>query len=720
MPTRKLIVDGKEIEADDGITLLQACEQAGAEIPRFCYHERLSVAGNCRMCLVEWVGAPKPQASCALQVKDIFPNKDGTPAKINTTSPYARKAREGVMEFLLINHPLDCPICDQGGECDLQDQAMGYGRAAFHRFSENKRAVEDKYMGPLIKTIMTRCIQCTRCVRFATEVAGVPDLGATGRGEDMEITTYLEKAFASELSGNVVDLCPVGALTSKPYAFNARPWELRKTESVDVMDAQGCNIRVDTRGPQVMRVLPRLNEEVNEEWISDKARHACDGLVRQRLDRPYVRVQGKLKPASWSEAFATIAERVKSTTPEKMAAIVGDLAAAEEIKALKDLMTALRVTNLDCRQDGARIGLSASGEILPRQTYLFNSTILGVEAADAILLVGTNPRWDAPVLNARIRKAWLATGLKVANIGPVVDLTYPVEQLGADIAVLEQIAAGSHPFAKVLIDAKRPMIVLGAGALTRKDGAAVLKLAAKIASDTGMIGPAGTHAEGGWNGFNILHTAASRVAAMDLGFLPVHDNHGMASRDVAGIVDGAQKGEIDFIYLLGADEIDVAHLGRAFVVYQGSHGDAGAHHADVILPGAAYTEKDGIYVNFEGRVQRGRRANFPPGEAKEDWAILRALSDVLGVKLPYDHRAALVAAIEKDATHFAHLNEAPVHADASVATWGTVGDNGPLDNAPVTHVISDYYLTNPIARASETMAKCSQELLHGSRQMAAE
>src|ERR1700761_4441124 len=371
MPTRKLIVDGKEIEADESITLLQACEQAGAEIPRFCFHERLSVAGNCRMCLVEWVGAPKPQASCALQVKDIFPNKDGTPAKINTTSPYARKAREGVMEFLLINHPLDCPICDQGGECDLQDQAMGYGRAAFHRFNENKRAVEDKYMGPLVKTIMTRCIQCTRCVRFATEVAGVPDLGATGRGEDMEITTYLEKAFASELSGNVVDLCPVGALTSKPYAFNARPWELKKTESIDVMDAQGCNIRVDTRGPAVLRVLPRLNEEINEEWISDKARHACDGLMRQRLDRPYVRKSGKLQPVSWAEAFAVIAARVAQTAPERMAAIVGDLAAAEEIKALKDLMHALGVKNLDCRQDGARIGATSSGNNAPRQTYLF-------------------------------------------------------------------------------------------------------------------------------------------------------------------------------------------------------------------------------------------------------------------------------------------------------------------------------------------------------------
>ncbi|MCP5412609.1 MAG: NADH-quinone oxidoreductase subunit G [Alphaproteobacteria bacterium] len=715
MGTRKLIIDGTEIEAEETITLLQACEQAGAEIPRFCFHERLSVAGNCRMCLVEWVGAPKPQASCALQVKDIFPNKDGTPAKINTKSPYARKAREGVMEFLLINHPLDCPICDQGGECDLQDQAMGYGRAAFHRFNENKRAVEDKYMGPLVETVMTRCIACTRCVRFATEVAGVPDLGATGRGEDVEITTYLEKAFSSELSGNVVDLCPVGALTSKPYAFNARPWELKKTESVDVMDAQGCNIRVDSRGTQVMRVLPRLNEEVNEEWIGDKTRHACDGLARQRLDRPYVRVNGKLKPASWAEAFAAIAAKVKATQPDRIAAIVGDLAAAEEIKALKDLMTALRVKNLDCRQDGAKVGLTADGQKAPRQTYLFNSTIAGVEAADAILLVGANPRWDAPVLNARIRKAWLAGGLQVANIGPAVDLTYPVDELGTDISVLAKIADGSHPFAKVLTEAKRPMIVLGAGATTRKDGAAILNLAAKIAADTGMIGPAGTHADGGWNGFNILHTAASRVAALDLGFLPLN-----GGRDVGAIVDGAQKGEIDFLYLLGADDFDVAHLGRAFVVYQGSHGDAGAHHADVILPGAAYTEKDGLYTNFEGRVQRGRRAVFPPGEAKEDWAILRALSDVLGHKLPYDDRAQLLMALEKDVTHFAELNAAPVHADTAPATWGGIGAAGALDSAPVTHPMTDFYLTNPIARASATMAQCSREFVTGAGKMAAE
>ena len=711
MATRKLIIDGKEIEAEETTTLLQACEQAGAEIPRFCFHERLSVAGNCRMCLVEWVGAPKPQASCALQVKDIFPNKDGTPAKINTTSPIARKAREGVMEFLLINHPLDCPICDQGGECDLQDQAMGYGRASFHRFNENKRAVEDKYMGPLVKTVMTRCIQCTRCVRFATEVAGVPDLGATGRGEDMEITTYLEKAFASELSGNVVDLCPVGALTSKPYAFNARPWELNHTESVDVMDAQGVNVRIDTRGRQVMRVLPRLNEEINEEWISDKARHACDGLSRQRLDKPYIRVNGKLAPATWAEAFAAIAERLAATKPERIAAVVGDLAAAEEIKALKDLMRALDTQNIDCRQDGSKITAG------PRQTYLFNTTIAGVESADAILFVGTNPRWEAPVLNARIRKTWVNNNtLRIANIGAAVDLTYPVEQLGTSVNILEAIANGSHAFAQVLKDAKRPMIILGASAIARSDGAAILKLAAKIAADTGMIGPAGTPAEGGWNGFNILHAAASRVAALDLGFVP-----GPNGRDVARIVDGAQKGEIDFIYLLGADEFDVAHLGRAFVVYQGSHGDAGAHHADVVLPGAAYTEKEGLYANFEGRVQRAKRAVFPPGEAKEDWAILRALSDVIGKRLPYDNLEALRAAILKDAPHFASENIAPRHEGADATIWSKLGESLPLDGTtPLASSIKDFYFTNPIARASETMAQCSREFVSGPSQMAAE
>lgn len=707
---RKLIIDGKEIEAEDNLTLLQACEQAGAEIPRFCYHERLSVAGNCRMCMVEWVGAPKPQVSCSLQVKDIFPNKDGTPAKINTTSPVARKAREGVMEFLLINHPLDCPICDQGGECDLQDQAMGYGRAAFNRFHENKRAVEDKYMGPLIKTQMTRCIQCTRCVRFATEIAGVPDLGATGRGEDMEITTYLEKSFHSEMSGNVVDLCPVGALTSKPYSYTSRPWELRHTESIDIMDAQGCNTRVDTRGRGVLRILPRLNEDINEEWLHDKGRHIWDGLGAQRLDRPYVRKNGKLQPASWADAFETIAVRAKATKPERMAAIVGDLAAAEEIKALKDLMVKLGVVNLDCRQDGAKIGG-------PRQTYLFNTTIAGVEAADALLLIGCNPRWEAPVLNARIRKTWLNGALTIANLGPEVDLTYPAIQLGTDIATLDALADGSHPFAEVLRNAKRPMLIIGNGALSRKDGAQVLARAAKIARETGMIGPAGTLAEGGWNGFNVLHTAASRVAALDLGFVP-----GEGGRDVAGIIDGAQKGEIDFIYLLGADELPLESMGRPFVVYQGSHGDAGAAYADVVLPGAAFTEKDGLFANFEGRVQEAPRAVFPPGDAKEDWAIIRALSEELKVTLPYDTLAALRSALVAELPQYAELGKLPRHEGADPAVWGTLGAEGPFEiEVPLGHAISDYYLTNAIARASKVMADCSRVLLHGGEtSMAAE
>ena len=694
----KVIIDGREMDVEPSLTLLQACELAGAEIPRFCYHERLSVAGNCRMCLVEWVGAPKPQASCALNVSDLRPDRDGTPAKINTKSEYALKARAGVMEFLLINHPLDCPICDQGGECDLQDQAMGYGRAAFNRFHENKRAVEDKYMGPLVKTIMTRCIQCTRCIRFATEVAGVSDLGATGRGEDMEITTYLEKAIESELSGNVIDLCPVGALTSKPYAFTARPWELRKTESIDVMDALGANIRVDSRGREVMRILPRINEEVNEEWIGDKTRFIWDGLRRQRLDQPYIRRGGKLEPASWGEAFATIAARLRDAAPESIAAIAGDLAAAEEIKALKDLMRALGSPNLDCRQDGAKL-IPA-----PRQSYLFNSTIAGIDAADVVLLVGTNPRWEAPVLNARLRKAWIQNSLKVANVGEAYDLTFPVEQLGASPSVLQGIASGAHAFAQVLKDAARPMVIVGQGALSRADGAAILALAAQIASATGMIGPAGAPAEGGWNGFNVLHSAASRVGALDLGFVP-----GTGGRDIAGMLDGAASGEIGFVYLLGADEIDMNRFGDAFVVYQGTHGDAGAHRADVILPGAAYTEKSGIYVNTEGRVQLANRATFPPGQAKEDWAILRALSEVLGKTLPYDDIDALRAAMIADAPHFAIRDVAAVSPGADPNVWQNIGRQGPLDtDQPLKSNIDDYYLTNPLARASETMAECSR------------
>ena len=673
MPT--LTIDGTEITVEPGVTVLQACEDAGVEIPRFCYHDRLSIAGNCRMCLVEMERSPKPIASCAM------PAGDGM--VIHTNTPSVRKARQGVMEFLLINHPLDCPICDQGGECDLQDQAMAYGYDR-SRYEENKRAVEEKYLGPLIKTIMTRCIHCTRCIRFATEIAGVEELGATGRGEDMEIGTYVEEALTSELSGNMIDICPVGALTSKPYAFAARPWELRKTESIDVHDAVGSNIRVDARGREVMRVLPRLHEEINEEWISDKTRFAVDGLRRQRLDRPYVRHDGRLRPASWNEAFRAIAERLAGLDGARVAAIVGDLVDAEAMTALKDLMAALDSANLDCRQDGAKI------EAGPRAGYLFNSSIAGIEDADALLLIGTNPRWEAPLVNARIRKRWLMGDVSIGAIGPSPDLTYHYEELGAGPEILQQIADGRHFFAETLKRAERAMLVLGAGALARPDGARVLGAARRLAEASNLV-------REDWNGFNVLHTAASRVAGLDLGLLP-----GEGGRDVDAILNGAGQGEVELVWLLGADEIDTDRLGRAFVVYQGHHGDAGAHRADVVLPGAAYTEKDGTWVNIEGRVQHGRRACFPPGEARDDWAILRAFSEVIDRTLPYDDIGALRRRMIELAPHFAHIDRLEAGA------WGEFGELGPMDPAPFTSPIDDFYLSNAICRASSVMAECSQ------------
>ncbi len=689
----KLIVDGKEIDVPADYTLLQACEAAGAEIPRFCYHERLSIAGNCRMCLVELKGSPKPVASCAWGVRDCRPGPNNEPPVVSTKSPMVKKAREGVMEFLLINHPLDCPICDQGGECDLQDQAIAYGHAKFNRFEENKRAVTDKNMGPLVNTIMTRCIHCTRCVRFAAEVAGVDDIGATGRGEDMEITTYLERAVSSELSGNVIDLCPVGALTSKPYRFNARSWELTKTESVDVMDAVGSAIRVDSRGREVMRFLPRVNEDVNEEWISDKTRFVWDGLRRQRLDTPYIRKNGKLQPASWHDAFALIADRIRATKPERIAAIAGDLVGAEVVKALKDLMLSLGVANIDSRQDGAKLGHG------PRHGYLFNTTIAGIESADALLLIGTNPRWEAPIINARIRKSWLRNDLKIMRIGPRFDLTYGVTDLDNNPADLLDIAAGKHGAFDTLKNAKHPMLIVGQGALARPDGAAILAAAAQIARNTGMIGPAG---EGGWNGFNVLHTAAGRVGALDLGFLPQK-----GGRDTIAILEAATRGDLDVVYLLGADEIDTKKLGKGFVIYQGSHGDAGAHCADVVLPGAAYTEQNATYVNTEGRVQFAARATFPPGDAREDWTIVRALSGVLAKPLPYDDMATLRKAMLVDAPHFAKPDRAPEHASADPAIWTNIGAAGTITKTPFQYPVADFYLTNPIARASHVMAECS-------------
>jgi len=698
---RTLVVDGEEVEVPADLTLLQACEAAGREIPRFCYHERLSIAGNCRMCLVEVVGAPKPVASCAQQVKDLRPGKDGEAPRVNTFSPMVKKAREGVMEFLLINHPLDCPICDQGGECDLQDQAVAYGRS-YTRYEENKRAIEEKYMGPLIKTIMTRCIQCTRCVRFAAEVAGVEEFGMLNRGEDAEITTYLEHAATSELSGNVIDLCPVGALTSKPYAFEARPWELRKTETVDVMDAMGAAIRVDSRGTAVMRILPRTYEEVNEEWISDKTRFVWDGLQRQRLDRPYVRRNGRLLPARWDEALSAAAEKL-SGDAERIGAIVGDLADAEGMKALKDLLGGLGVRNIDCRQDGMALGDG------PRQSWLFNSTFMGVEEADRLLLVGSNPRLEAAVLNARIRKAWLHNDLEVALVGEPADLTYDYAHLGTGAADLD--AALSGDLLSAFRDSERAMVVLGAGALNRPDSAAILNRVGRFAAEAGL----NRSGDDPWNGFNVLHTAASRVAGLDLGLVP-----GEGALDAAGIIEAARSGAIDTLILQGADELETTDFGDAFVIYVGSHGDEGAHAADIILPAAAYTEKSGTWTNAEGRVQTGRRAVFPKGEAKEEWAIWRALSDRLGRTLPYDTLEQLRAKLVEDHPVFGGVDYAPGAADLDRLDLAALGEPGALSDDALRSPVGDYFLTNPIARASRVMAECSAVRDEAPRMEAAE
>ena len=683
MPKAK--VNGVEVEFENGMTVLQVAELAGEEIPRFCYHERLSIAGNCRMCLVEVKpGPPKPQASCALPAAD---NQE-----IITNSPMVKKARQGVMEFLLINHPLDCPICDQGGECDLQDQSMGYGRDAT-RYEENKRAVEEKYMGPLVKTVMTRCIQCTRCVRFISEVAGEPEIGLISRGEDVEITTYLNQAITSELSANIIDLCPVGALTSKPYAFNARSWELKKTESVDVMDAVGSAIRVDARGPAVLRVLPRTNDEVNEEWISDKTRYAVDGLSRQRLDRPFIRRGGKLEPASWAEAFDLVAEKLQASSADRIGVIAGDLQDAESIKAALDLFRGSGVANIDCRQDGTVLG---SG---PRESWLFNSTLEGIEAADAILLIGTNPRVEAPVLNARFRKMWLHGKTRFGLIGEGADLTYRHDHLGVGASTLHGLADSDADFIKAFKTAERPAIVVGQGAL---GDPATLAAAAAFASAIGVV-------KDGWNGWNVLHTAAARVGGLDLGFTP--GEGGKSAGEMVG------KGALDVLLLLGADEIDLSKT-DAFVVYLGTHGDAGAHRADVILPGAAYTEKNGLYVNTEGRVQRGERAVFPKGEAREDWAILRALSERLGAKLPYDSLEQLRAKLFADHPTFGQLDYAPGATPGALDLSG-LGAAGELSDAPLASPIKAFHLTNPIARASVTMAECAA-LASGAQKMAAE
>ncbi len=667
----KVTIDGIELEVPNGSTVFQACREAGREIPHFCYHERLSIAGNCRMCLVEIEKAPKPIASCA------YPVADGMVVKTDT--PMVRQARRGVMEFLLINHPLDCPICDQGGECDLQDQAYSYGMD-HSRYAENKRAVKDKYLGPIVKTVMTRCIQCTRCIRFCSEIAGTPELGAVSRGENMEVTNYIEGALTSELSGNLVDICPVGALLSKPYSFVTRPWELRKTDSVDVHDALGAAIRVDSRGSEVLRILPRVNDDVNEEWLGDKSRHSTDGLKRRRLDRPWVRRNGRLQPASWPEAFTAIAERLRGMPGARIGAIAGDLCDAESLLALKDVIAALGSTNLMTQHP-------AAFDTTRREFYLFNSSVAGIDEADAILLIGTNPRREAPVLNARIRRRWAQGGCPVAHIGAGAELTYPATHLGETTAALAALARGEGEFAAPLRDAKRPMVILGAAALARPDGAALLAAAWSLAAATGALTPE-------WHGFNLLQTAASAVAALDLGY-------------------GAGQGtELDLLWLLAADEFDGARIPAAtFVVYQGHHGDRGAARADVILPAAAYTEKPGTYVSLEGRVQRGYLAINPPGDAREDWRILRAFSEVTGHKLPYDDLATLRRRLEEQAPTFAQAGQLTRLAGTNHA--GPKGDPAALGDAPFEEPVPDYYLTNPIARASVTMSECSRVILHG-------
>lgn len=668
-------VDGKQIEVENGMTVMQACELAGAEIPRFCYHERLEIAGNCRMCLVKVEKAPKPVASCAQPIMDGM--------VIYTDTDEVKKMREGVMEFMLINHPLDCPICDQGGECDLQDQAMAYGIDK-SRYSEAKRSVEDKYMGPLVKTHMTRCIHCTRCVRFIEDVAGTNELGAVNRGEDMEITTYVEKAITSELSGNIIDLCPVGALTSKPYAFKARPWELSHTESIDVLDAVGSNIRIDYKGSEVMRIMPRLHEDVNEEWLADKARFACDGLKYQRLDTPMVKTNGRLQNTSWSEALEHLTAKIKSSSADKIGAIAGDLTDVETMLVTKNLLNALGSSNYDCRQDGSLLGNSS------RADYIFNTSIAGIEEADMCLIIGSNPRHEAPLVCSRIRKAQRHNGMKVFVIGEKADLAVTHKHIGHNPWILKQIADGQHPIAESLQGFKKPLMIIGSGAMAREDYEATLSYAKRIAQKFGFINDS-------WNGFNILQRAASRVGGLDIGFVP--SSNGLSTAAML-------SKKMDILFLLGADELDMDSIHKdTFVVYLGHHGDAGAQRADMILPTPAYTEKDATYVNLEGRVQHTIMAVPPKGEAVADWLVISQLARLLGHDLGYRNINDVRNAMAKANSIFKTSNQIRK-------------EQLQLDNIKTkdfkddfySNPIKNYYLTDSISRSSRTMAKCAKEL----------
>ena len=663
----KIIINNKEVEFEEGMTILQACELAGAEIPRFCYHERLSIAGNCRMCLVEVEKSLKPVASCAM------PAIEGM--KIKTNTPFVEKARKGVMEFLLANHPLDCPVCDQGGECDLQDQSLFYGLDN-SRYTENKRQVQEKYMGPLIKTEMTRCIHCTRCIRFATEVAGIPELGAIGRGEDMEITTYLEKSMESELSANVIDLCPVGALTSKPYAFEARPWDLKKTETIDIMDAVGSNIRVDTYGWEVKRVLPRVNEDINEEWISDKTRYACDGLLKQRLDTPYIRENGRLQKSSWSQTLKLLVTKLKSFDPNEVAGLVGDLADLEMIYSFKSFFEkSVGSKNLECRQGKIYINPQE------RMNYIFNSSINGIEDSDFILLVGTNPRLEATILNTRIRKAYINNRLKIYSIGNPGDLTYPYQSIGSNTSVIREIVSGSHEISGKIKKSKKPLVIIGESALYEKTGQYVFETLKSFLFSNNFI-------RKDWNALNILNQQASRVGAIDLGVYSINEKENFL------FFDKLDNNDFKFVYLLGADNINFDKKDK-FVVYQGSHGDKGAEIADIILPGAAYTEKNGLFVNLEGKLQNAYKASYPPGDAREDWIIFKDLAKMMKKPLEYNNVKYLRESINKD------IQQKINNVVNKTNEIDFVDEN--ISIKPI-----DYYYTNPIARASKIMGECKQ------------
>lgn len=676
MPT--ISINNKDYEVPEGITIIQACELAEIEVPRFCYHERLEIAGNCRMCLVEVAGGPpKPVASCAMPVANGM--------KVFTDTPMVKKAREGVMEFLLANHPLDCPICDQGGECDLQDQAYQYGRD-HSDYHEHKRAVKDKDMGPLIKTTMTRCIHCTRCVRFITDVAGVPELGAIGRGEKMEITPYVEKALSSELSGNIIDLCPVGALTSKPYAFHARSWELKKTESIDVMDALGSAIRIDSRGLEIMRILPRLNEEINEEWISDKARFCYDGLKYQRLDSVYTRKDGKLEKSSFDEAYQLIAQKLKDLEGNEIAALSGPLAAAEEIFALKTLMQKLDSKNFESRLKDEKL------QAEDRASYLFNSSVAGIDEADACLLIGVNPRKDAPVLNARIRKRSINkhNPFAIATVGVEADLSYKYKNLGDDIATLEKILEGKSEFSEILAKAKKPMLILGVDAVSGKAGAEILNLAKKIAEKFNMI-------QDHWNGFNFLAKSSGLINGLELEFTSSHG--------IGEILENAKHGKIKLAFLLGVDEdIDFAALQHVFKIYIGSNGDQGAHHADIILPAAAFSEKEVTYINCEGRAQQTTRAIFAPESAKEDWKIITEIANASNIGLGFHTLTDLKKALNAKSMTFANLK------NITKAKWLPSSTSKALEGLQkISAQDFDFYSTNAIARSSRVLAKCGNQ-----------